>query len=448
MQNTPLAVYGDILDFIDDPALEPDTTTPTQTYRYIRDGVLVVRDGLIAACGNRSELETALPANCRRIDHRGKLLIPGMVDTHVHYPQSAMIASYGAQLLDWLNQYTFPEEARFADPHYAQKTASFFLEQLIANGTTTALVFGTVHPQSVTAFFEQAQARNMRMICGKVLMDRNAPDELTDTAESGFTESLTLINQWHNKARLGYAITPRFAPTCSPEQLAKAGQLKTQFPDVHIHTHLAENRDECAWVAELFPERAGYLDVYDHYGLLGRRSVFAHGIHLEKPEWQRLAETRSSIAHCPCSNLFIGSGLFPLASADEHGVRVGLGTDVGGGDSFSLLRSINEAYKVQQLQNNTLSPLRSLYMATLGGARALDLEHYIGNFETGKEADFIVLDEHATPLIKRRSERCKSLQERLFVITMLGDDRCVTHTYIQGKEMQSGVLTDNNQLTV
>jgi guanine deaminase len=357
-----------------------------------------------------------------------------MVDTHIHYPQCGIIASYGTQLIDWLQTYTFPAELEFSDIETARNNAEFFLDQLLTNGTTTALVFGTVHPQSVDAFFEAAGGRNLRMICGKVLMDRNAPAKLCDTPWSGYEQSLALIRKWHDKGRLGYAVTPRFAPTSSSEQLTMAGRLLAENPGVHLHTHLSENPEECGWVSKLFPDHEDYFDVYDQHGLLGRRSVFAHGIHLSGREWKRMKETESNIAFCPTSNLFIGSGLFNLAAADEHNVRVGLGTDVGGGDSFSLLRTINEAYKVQQLQGNNLSPFRSLYLATLGGARALDLQSYIGNFEPGKEADFVVLDYRATPLVRFRLERAKDIKETLFVLQMLGDDRAVRETWIMGEK--------------
>jgi len=405
---------------------------------HFEDGLLLVEDGYIAGCGAYSLISAQLHDDTRIVHHTDGLIIPGMVDTHVHYPQTEIIASYGTQLIDWLNQYTFPAEGRFSDPQYAAGEAAFFLDQLIGNGTTTALVFGTVHAASVDAFFTEAARRNLRMICGKVMMDRNAPDYLCDTPQSAYDDSRELIKRWHGHHRLGYAVTPRFAPTSTDQQLAVAGQLLEQHPDVYLHTHLAENTAECQWVNELFPERAGYLDVYDHYELLGKRSVFAHGIHLQDTEWRRLAETRSSIAHCPTSNLFIGSGLYSLARADEFGVKTALGTDVGGGDSFSLLRTINEAYKVQQLQGANLSPLRSLYMATLGGARSLDLDRYIGNFEPGKEADFVVLDYAATSLIAHRINAARSLQEKLFVMQMLGDDRAVRETWIMGARQEHG----------
>ena len=401
--------------------------------QYFEDGLLIIDNGYIHSVGDAKALLKTLPRNTKITEYPNCLITPGFVDTHVHYPQCEIIASYGKQLLEWLETYTFPAEQKFDDPEYASKIASFFLDQLLTNGTTTALVFGTVHPQSVDAFFTEAQHRNLRMICGKVMMDRNAPDALLDTPESSYQESRELIEKWHNKDRLRYAVTPRFAPTSTPEQLEKAGQLLQEYPDVHFQTHISENKKECAWVAELFPEQKNYLDVYDHHKLLGKRSVFAHGIHLEETEWQRLAETDSAIAFCPASNLFIGSGLFKLNKAKQYGVKTGLGTDVAGGDSFSILKAINEAYKIQQLQGNSLSAFESLYLATLGGAKALDLHDKIGNFEIGKEADFVILDYHATDLMKFKIEACTNLEERLFSLLMLGDDRAVKQTYVMGK---------------
>ncbi len=402
--------------------------------QYFEDGLLVIDKGHVKMLGNAEDLLTSLDSDVQVITHPHSLITPGFVDTHVHYPQCEIIASYGEQLLEWLETYTFPAEQQFSDPEYARKIASFFLDQLLANGTTTALVFGTVHPESVDAFFTEAQKRKLRMICGKVMMDRNAPDVLLDTPETSYQESRDLIEKWHNKDRLRYAVTPRFAPTSTPEQLESAGRLLKEFPDVHFQTHLSENKKECEWVARLFPDAKNYLDVYDQHDLLGKRSVFAHGIYLDDGEWQRLAETDSAVSFCPSSNLFIGSGLFNLHKAREHKVKTGLGTDVGGGDSFSILRTINQAYKTQQLQNEKLSAFESLYLATLGGAKSLDLQDKIGNFGTGKEADFVVLDYHATDLMKFKSAQCKTFEERLFSLLMLGDDRAVKQTYIMGEQ--------------
>jgi len=339
-----------------------------------------------------------------------------------------------------LNKYTFPTEGKFQDKAYAQEIASFFLDELLKHGTTTALVFTAVYPQSVDAFFEEASRRHLRMIAGKVLMDRNAPDFLTDTPETAYDESKQLIEKWHKHDRLLYAITPRFAVTSSDEQLRLAGKLLAEFPDVYMQTHIAENIKEVALVAELFPDSKGYLDVYDRAGLVGTKSVFAHGVQLTDAEFQRLSEAHSTIAFCPTSNLFLGSGLFNLKKAKsiDHPIKVGLGSDVGGGTSFSMLETASEAYKVTQLRGETLSSFQALYLATLGGARALSLENTLGNFEPGKEADFIVLDPRATPLMARRNPSAiatslPELADQTFATIMLGDDRAIHATYIMGE---------------
>ena len=402
------------------------------SHEYFEDGLLVVEDGKVVRNGHAADLLSTLPAGTEVIEYKDALITPGFIDTHIHYPQTGMIASYGEQLLDWLDTYTFPTERAFADKVHAGEVAQVFLRELLRNGTTTALVFGSVHKESVDAFFEQAHKLDLRMIAGKVLMDRNAPDYLTDTAESGYADSKELIERWHGKGRLHYAVTPRFAPTSTPEQLALAGKLFQEYPDLYMHTHLSENRKEIEWVRELFPERKGYLDVYDHHGLIGARSVFAHGVHLCDDECRRLGETGSAVAFCPTSNLFLGSGLFDLEKVEGFGVRVGLGTDVGAGTSFSQLQSLNEAYKVMQLQGKKLDPFKSLYLATLGGARALYLDDRIGSLQPGKDADFVVLDYKATPLIEYRLSQARSLEERLFALMILGDDRAVKETYAAG----------------
>ncbi|WP_312256024.1 guanine deaminase [Stutzerimonas nitrititolerans] len=402
------------------------------SHEYFEDGLLVVEDGKVVRNGHAADLLSTLPAGTEVIEYKDALITPGFIDTHIHYPQTGMIASYGEQLLDWLDTYTFPTERAFADKAHAGAVAQVFLRELLRNGTTTALVFGSVHKESVDAFFEQAHKLDLRMIAGKVLMDHNAPDYLTDTAESGYADSKELIERWHGKGRLHYAVTPRFAPTSTPEQLALAGKLFQEYPDLYMHTHLSENRKEIEWVRELFPERKGYLDVYDHHGLIGARSVFAHGVHLCDDECRRLGETGSAVAFCPTSNLFLGSGLFDLEKVEGFGVRVGLGTDVGAGTSFSQLQSLNEAYKVMQLQGKKLDPFKSLYLATLGGARSLYLDDRIGSLQPGKDADFVVLDYKATPLIEYRLSQARSLEERLFALMILGDDRAVKETYAAG----------------
>ncbi|WP_191602781.1 guanine deaminase [Marinomonas algicola] len=418
-----------ILHSLDDPAV----VGIEASYQYFEDGLLVVENDKIIALGNSTDLLPIYKDIADITTITNGLITPGFIDTHIHYPQTGIIASYGEQLLDWLNNYTFPAEGEFHDKAHARSVAEFFLDELLRNGTTTALVFGTVHKESVDAFFEASEARNLRMIGGKVMMDRHAPDFLVDTPESGYQDSKELIQKWHEKGRLHYAVTPRFAPTSTTEQLTKAGELLQEFDNLYMHTHLSENTQECEWVKSLFPNCTNYLDVYDQHNLLSDRSVFAHGIHLCDDEYHRLNETGSAIAFCPTSNLFLGSGLFRLNKAEEYGVNVGLGTDVGGGTSFSLLQTLSEAYKVIQLQGEKLSPFKSLYLATLGGARALRLEDKVGTLLVGTEADFVVLDYQATPLLNYRLAQSKSLDETLFVLMTLGDDRTIRQTYSAGK---------------
>lgn len=430
MNNTLKVYRAAILHSLADPA----QVGVEQSYEYFEDGLLVVENGGVVRVGHAAELLPSLKG-VEIIEYHDALITPGFIDTHIHYPQTGMIASYGEQLLDWLNTYTFPTEQQFADKAHAAEVAGIFLKELLRNGTTTALVFGSVHKQSVDAFFEAAEALNLRMIAGKVLMDRNAPDDLTDTAASGYADSKELIERWHGKGRLHYAVTPRFAPTSTPQQLALAGKLYGEYSGLYMHTHLSENLKEIEWVKTLFPERSGYLDVYDHFKLIGARAVFAHGVHLCDEECKRLAQTGSAVAFCPTSNLFLGSGLFDLNKFEKHGVRIGLGTDVGAGTSFSQLQSLNEAYKVMQLQGKTLDPFKSLYLATLGGAHALYLDDKLGNFKPGKDADFVVLDFHATPLISYRLQQAKTLAEKLFALIMLGDDRAIKQTFAAGQSV-------------
>ena len=420
---------GELLHFTKNPAT---SNTPEEAYVHIPDGGLVVLDGTILDCLPFEEALDKYPESFVH-EHPDAFIMPGFVDTHIHYPQTEMVAAYGEQLLEWLNTYTFPTERKFEDEMHASKIANIFLDELLRSGTTTALVFGTVHPQSVDAFFKAAQSRSLRMIAGKVMMDRNAPEYLQDTPESSYQESKSLIERWHGVDRLQYAVTPRFAPTSTRAQLDCAGQLLSEHPTVYMHTHLSENRDEIAWVRSLFPECSSYLDVYKQSNLLGRRSIFAHCIHLEEEEWTMLTNSDSGIAFCPTSNLFLGSGLFDLTRATKDGVNVGMGTDIGAGTSFSILQTLNEAYKVQQLRGDTLSPFHALYLATLGGAETLDISSHIGNFETNKEADFIIVDKSATPLLEFRLNQCTNLFEELFVLMMLGDDRCIRETWVLGE---------------
>jgi guanine deaminase len=418
-----------ILHSIADPA----EVVIEASYEYFPDGLLVVEDGKIVALGHATDLLGTLASDVEVTHYPDALITPGFIDTHIHLPQTGMVGSYGEQLLDWLNTYVFPCEQQFADPAHSAQVSDIFIKELLRNGTTTALVFGSVHKASVEAFFSAAEKLNLRMIAGKVMMDRNAPDYLVDTAESSYVDSKALIERWHGKGRLHYAVTPRFAPTSTPQQLALAGQLLGEYPDVYMQTHISENLQEIEWVKALFPERSNYLDVYDHFKLLGERSVFAHGVHLCDDECARLAETGSAVAFCPTSNLFLGSGLFDLPMAEKHKLNIGLGTDVGAGTSFSLLHTLNEAYKVMQLQGTKLSPFKSLYLATLGGARALRLEDKIGTLHAGTEADFLVLDYNATPILSYRLKQAHNIEEKLFVLTTLGDDRTVLETYSAGQ---------------
>jgi guanine deaminase len=427
------AIRGSILHFLEDPAED----SRERAYQFLEDGLLIVEDGYIAKVGKAQDLLPTLHSGASLTDCSGQLIVPGFIDAHVHFVQTDIIGSYGRRLLEWLEQFTFPAERAFADPDHAREVADFFVGELLRNGTTTALVMGSVHAVSVDTIFEAAQKRGMRLIAGKVLMDRNCPEDLRDTAASAYADSKALIERWHGQGRLQYAISPRFAPTSTPEQLARAGLLARENPDVYVHTHVAENEEEVAWVRKLFPDHRSYLDVYDHYELLRERTVLAHAIWLDDIDVDRVAETRSSLVHCPTCNLVMGSGLFDLRRATKAGVQVALGTDVGGGTSFSMLRVMDETYKVAQLRGHSLSPLRAFYLATLGAARALDLDDRIGNFAAGKEADFIVLDPRATPILARRMAAARNLAERLFLLITLADDRVVNGTYVMGHRISS-----------
>ncbi|RZM75964.1 guanine deaminase [Leptolyngbya iicbica] len=428
---------GAFLDFVADPFF----TDEAASIRYLPDGLLVMdATGHICDFGPYDTL-AALYGDIPVEVYRDRLIMPGFIDTHIHFPQIGMMAAYGEQLLEWLNKYTFPTERKFQDPDFAREMADRFLDELLRNGTTTALVFAAVFPQSADAFFAAAQARHLRMIAGKVMMDRNAPDYLCDTPESAYADSKALIEKWHQTDRLLYAVTPRFAITSTPEQLQKAGQLLREYPGVYLHTHLSENVNEVGFVRELFPDCDCYLDTYDQAGLVGEKSVFAHGVQLTDEEFRRLSAARAAIAFCPTSNLFLGSGLFKLeqAKSADHPVKLGLGTDVGAGTSFSLLQTANEAYKVAQLRNQQLSPFKALFLATLGGAQALGLADKIGSFDPGKEADFIVLNPQATPLLTLRNPQptaktLADLADLVFSLVIMGDDRAIAATYIMGQK--------------
>jgi guanine deaminase len=424
----PVQAYrASLLHFHADPAFLDDACA------WHEDGLLVVADGKVQAAGDYASLVDTLAPGVTVTDYRGKLIMPGFIDTHLHYPQTDMIASPAPGLLPWLETYTFPTERAFGDPAHGREVAEFFLDQLLRSGTTTAMVYCTVHRASVDAFFEASSARHLRMAAGKILMDRNCPDFLSDSAEGGVRDSEELIRKWHNKGRNMYAITPRFAPTSTEAQLGAAGELARAYPDTYIQTHVSENRDECAWVQSLFPAARSYLDVYDQYGLMRERAMYGHCIWLDERDFARMAESGAAAAVCPTSNLFLGSGLFDFDRADAARVALSLATDVGGGTSFSMLQTMNEAYKVARLKGSYLPAARMFYLATLGAARSMQLEGTIGNFVAGAEADFIVLDPKSTPLMARRTERCNNLEELLFALALLGDDRAVAATYACGK---------------
>ncbi len=425
------AIRGAVLTFTGDPFLED----PAACMRHESDAMVVMADGHVVDFGPASEVAGRVPAGTRVTHYADALITAGFVDAHVHYPQTEIIASYGRQLLDWLNDYTFPAEQAFADTEHARRVAKFFLRECLRAGTTTAAVFCTVHAGSVDAFFEEAEALGMRMLAGKVLMDRNAPETLRDTAQSGYDDSKAALLRWHGRGRLLYCVTPRFAATSSAAQLDAAGALWHEHPGTYLQSHVAENRNEIAWVRELFPERAGYLDVYDHHRALGPRAIYGHGIWLSESELARCHETGTAIAHCPTSNTFLGSGLFKLHEARKasRSVRVALATDIGGGTRFSMLATMHEAYKVAQLNGQALTPVQAFYLATRGGAHALYLDDRIGSIAPGMEADVTVLDLKSTPLIARRMERCRDVTEALFVQMTLGDERAVRATYVAGR---------------
>lgn len=417
------AFRGELLSVGRDPRDDPHAV------RHEPDGLLIVEDGVIVARGPYRDL--AVRFADVPVEHLAGLIVPGFVDAHVHYPQLDRIASHGEQLLDWLERHIFPAEKAFAERAHADALASAFLDELLRHGTTSALVFATVHEGSVDALFEAALARDMRVVSGKVLMDLG-PDGLRDTPEQGRAESEALIARWRGRGRLGYAVTPRFALTSSDAQMAIAGALLAAHPDVLLHTHLAENRRECAAVAERFPDAADYLDVYDRFGLVTPRSVFAHACHLTDRSCARLAEAGAGIATCPGSNLFLGSGFLDLAQADRFRLRLGLGSDIGAGTSLSLLHNAGLAYQAALSRDVRLDPFRALYLATAGSAALLRLDHRIGALEPGQDADFVVLDDAATPLMARRT-RDATLAERLFALQILGDDRAVRSTYLRGR---------------
>jgi guanine deaminase len=419
---------GRVLRFLSEPGDIDDAAS----YAYEEDGAILVRDGRVAAVGPAAEMLAGSPG-AEVVDHRPHLLMPGFIDTHIHMPQAQVIASWGAQLLDWLNAYTFPAESRFSDPEHASRIAGAFLDLLLAHGTTTAVAYCSSHPASVDAYFTAAQARGLRMIGGKVMMDRNCPEGVRDTPQSSYDDSKALIAGWHGRGRALYAISPRFAITSTPAQMEMAGALVAEHPDLHMQTHLSENRDEIDLTLSLYPEARDYLDVYERYGLLGPKSLFGHAIHLSDRETAAMAASGSVAVFCPTSNLFLGSGLYDKVGLREKGVRRAIATDVGGGTSYSMLRTLDEGYKVLALRGQKLDPLKAFWWITRGNAEALGLADTIGTLAVGSEADVVVLDSRATPAMALRAQTLETLAEELFLLETLGDDRAVVATYVAGE---------------
>jgi guanine deaminase len=434
---TQRLIRGRLLSFLDAPKSLDDHGS----YRYEEDGAVLVENGTIKASGDYATVSALAADDATIADHRPHLLSAGFIDTHIHFPQMQVVGSYAAALLEWLNTYTFVEEQRFVDADHAARIASAFFDELARHGTTTAVAYCSVHKASADAFFEESHKRNMRMIAGKVMMDRNAPDALCDTPQSGYDDTKAVIESWHGKGRQHVAVTPRFAITSSPEQMEMAQTLMREHPDLHMQTHLSENQAEIEFTKELYPWCKDYTGVYEHYGLLGPKSLFGHSIHLSDREADVMSESGSVAVFCPTSNLFLGSGLFGLKTLDERDkpVRIAVATDIGGGTNYSMLRTIDEGYKVLQLQGQRMTPLESFYRITLGNARALSLEDKIGSLEPGRDADIIVLDAHATPAMALRMETIGKLSEELFLLQTLGDDRAIVETYIAGEPAKSAL---------
>jgi len=422
-------ILGQTLSFSADPFVEG----PSAAHHRRRGGV-VVQDGRIAGLGEAEALRAAHP-DARVTDYGDALISAGFVDAHAHYPQTGIIASWGKRLIDWLNSYTFPEEMRFGDPAYAGEIAGRYLDLLLAHGTTSVASYCTIHPGSAEALFQAAEARGMRILAGKTCMDRNAPDGLRDNAQSAYDDSKALLARWHGRGRASYVITPRFAPTSTPEQLSALGALWAEHPDCLMQTHLSEQPDEIAWVKTLFPTAQDYLDVYEAHGLLGPGGVYGHAIHLEPRERARLAETGAALVHCPTSNTFIGSGLFDMAGLVAEGQRVGLATDTGGGSSFSMLRTMAAAYEIGQLRHTPLHAAQLWWLATQGSARALRIDDRVGNLALGMEADLVVIDLASTPAIAQRAARAEAFWESLFPTIMMGDDRAIRATWVGGQRV-------------
>lgn len=431
----PLLIRARLLSF----HREPEGISDASSYRYIEDGGVLVAEGKIADLGDYAEVAARAPADVEAADHRPYLLTPGFIDMHLHFPQMQVIGSYAANLLEWLNTYTFVEEQRFAEQAHAARIAMRFFDELIRHGTTTAVAYCSVHKVSADMFFAESLRRNMLMVGGKVMMDRNAPEGLRDTAQQGYDETKQVIADWHGKGRNHVAITPRFAITSTPEQMEASQTLAREYPDLHIQTHLSENHDEIRFTEELYPAAKDYTDVYAHYGLLGAKSLFGHCIHLSDREADAMSESGSVAVFCPTSNLFLGSGLFGLKrlTKRERPVRVAVATDIGGGTSYSMLRTLDEGYKVLQLQGERMTPFESFYRMTRGNAEALGLSHRIGVLEIGHDADFVLLNAHATPAMALKMEVVTTLAEELFLLQTLGDDRAIAETYVAGRPLKS-----------
>jgi guanine deaminase len=432
---TSTLIRGRLLSF----HREPQSIDDDAAYTYEGDGALLIEDGLIKAAGPYATVKPAAPQDVSEIDHRPHLIMPGFIDTHLHFPQMQVMASYAANLLEWLNTYTFPEECRFVERAHAERIAVHFFDEMVRHGTTTAAAYCSVHKASADAFFAESLKRGMCMVAGKVMMDRNAPQGLLDTPEMSYDETHAVIADWHGKGRNHVAITPRFAITSTPEQMEVARSLIREFPDLHVQTHLSENRDEISYTCELYPEAKDYTDVYARYGLLGPKSLFGHCIHLSGREADAMSETGSVAVFCPTSNLFLGSGLFPLRALTrrEKPVRVSVASDIGGGTSYSMLKTLDEAYKILQLQGERLNPFDSFYLMTRGNAEALSIAERIGTLEPGSDADLVVLDMTATPAMALRAEVVNSLADELFLLQTMGDDRAVVETYVAGKPSKS-----------
>ena len=430
-------IRGRLLSF----KTEPRSIDDHDAYIFEEDGAVLVEDGVILAAGSFAEVVAGAEAGHAVVDHRPHLILPGFIDAHAHFPQMQVIASYGAELLDWLNNYTFPEETRFSDIQHGRHIARLFFDELLRNGTTTVAAYCSVHKESAEAFFEEALARNLCVVGGKVMMDRNAPEALTDTPQSSYDDTKALIGAWHGRGRLHYAVTPRFAITSSPEQLEMAAALMQEFPDLHMQTHLSENHDEIAFTLELYPDAPDYTGIYEHYGLLGPKALLGHCIHLSEREADVLSDTGSVAVFCPTSNLFLGSGLFDYQRyrKREKPLRLASATDVGGGTNYSMLRTMDEGYKVIALNGEKLNPLASFWQITRGNAEALSLSERVGTLEPGTDADIVVLNARATPVMELRMERVETLAEELFLLQTLADDRAIVETYVSGKAAKSAL---------